>query len=101
MLCGVLIVRPKHVKFYHLTNLNMIYSVMFELSSLLSSSFIAMIDEGVNVFALNSGWVWTSFQDPLRPAVGVWLFPIVYLLLRFLKFIFAKTPFIGARTIVY
>lgn len=60
-----------------------------------------MIDDGVNVFALNPGWVWTSFQDPLRPAVGTWLFLIIYPLLRIAKFILAKTPMIGARTIVY
>ncbi|CAF3523417.1 unnamed protein product [Rotaria sp. Silwood1] len=60
-----------------------------------------LLDQGVHVFALNPGWVWTSFQDPLRPAVGIWLFPIVYPLLRILKFIFAKTPYVGACTTVY
>ncbi len=63
--------------------------------------FFISIDEGVDVFALNPGWVWTSFQDPLRPAVGLWLFMIIYPLLRILKFILAKKPFIGARTTVY
>ncbi|CAF4696254.1 unnamed protein product [Rotaria sp. Silwood1] len=27
-------------------------------------------DQGVQVFSVNPGWVWTSFQGPLRPAVG-------------------------------
>ncbi|CAF1352014.1 unnamed protein product [Rotaria sordida] len=58
-------------------------------------------DQGVHVFAVNPGWVWTSFQGPLRPAVGIWFCFIIYPLLRILKFIFAKTPYIGARTTVY
>ncbi|UJR09339.1 hypothetical protein I4U23_013582 [Adineta vaga] len=60
-----------------------------------------LYDDGIDVFALNPGWVWTSFQDPLHSAVGTWFFLILFPLLHLTKFIFAKTPYIGARTIVY
>ncbi|CAF1094379.1 unnamed protein product [Adineta ricciae] len=60
-----------------------------------------LYDDGVDIFAINPGWVWTSFQDPLHPAVGTWLFLILCPLLRVAKFIFAKTPYIGSRTTVF
>ncbi|CAF1004579.1 unnamed protein product [Adineta steineri] len=60
-----------------------------------------LLDHGVDVFALNPGWIWTSFQDSLHPALGTWLFVIVYPLLIIAKFIFGKTPLTGARTTVY
>jgi NAD(P)-dependent dehydrogenase (short-subunit alcohol dehydrogenase family) len=70
-------------------------------SYLIDLFFFISIDDGVNAFAVHPGWVWTSFQDPLRPAVGLWLFLILYPFLRILKLILAKTPFIGARTTIY
>ncbi len=71
------------------------------LEVLFHQCILIQVDDGVNVFALNPGWVWTSFQDPLHSAVGTWLFLLLYPLLRIAKFILAKTPLAGARTIVY
>lgn len=63
--------------------------------------FFSGIDQGINVFALNPGWVWTSFQDTIRSTFSFWLFSIVYPLLHVLKFAFAKTAAVGAQTTIY
>ncbi|CAF3074483.1 unnamed protein product, partial [Rotaria sp. Silwood2] len=57
--------------------------------------------EGVDVFALNPGWAWTSLREAMRETLGIWRFLIFYPILRLLKIAFAKTPKIGARTTIY
>ena len=56
---------------------------------------------GVNSFALNPGWVWTSIQSPMLEALGFCRFVLFYPLLRLLKIAFAKTPQSGARTTIF
>lgn len=60
-----------------------------------------VLAEGINVFAVTPGWVKTSIQDPIGNALGIFGFIFYYPLVSCLKFIFAKTPAIGAETIIY
>ncbi|CAF1472515.1 unnamed protein product [Rotaria sordida] len=60
-----------------------------------------LLAEGVDVFSVNPGWVRTSIQSPMREAIGIYRFIIIYPMLRLLKATFAKTPKAGARTIIY
>lgn len=57
--------------------------------------------EGINAFAINPGWVWTSIQSPMRDALGFFGFILTYPILRLFKIGFARTPKTGARTTVY
>ncbi|CAF4421733.1 unnamed protein product, partial [Rotaria sp. Silwood2] len=60
-----------------------------------------LLTEGVNVFALHPGWVWTSIQAPMREVLGIYRFLIVYPILSLFKMTFAKTPKAGAQTTIY
>jgi len=60
-----------------------------------------LLAEGINTFSLHPGWVWTSIQAPMQEAVGIYLFLLLYPILRLCKFVFAKTPFTGAQTTIY
>jgi hypothetical protein len=57
--------------------------------------------EGINVFAVNPGWVWTSNRLSMIEAFGFYPFLILYPILRLLKIGFAKKAKTGARTLVY
>ena len=57
--------------------------------------------EGITVFAVTPGWVWTSTRLSLMEAIGFYPFLIVYPLLRILRMAFGKKPKTGARTTIY
>jgi NAD(P)-dependent dehydrogenase (short-subunit alcohol dehydrogenase family) len=57
--------------------------------------------EGVNVFAVNPGWVWTSNRLSMIETFGFYPFLIVYPIVRLLKIGFAKKPKTAARTVIY
>jgi hypothetical protein len=57
--------------------------------------------EGVNVFAVSPGWVWTSSRLSMIEAFGFYPFLIVYPILRLLKIAFAVKCKTGARTTIY
>jgi hypothetical protein len=59
------------------------------------------LDEGVNVFALNPGWVWNSNQLPVIQALGFYSFLFIYPFMRLIKIALAKAPKTGARTTIY
>ncbi len=63
--------------------------------------FFPILEEGINVFSVHPGWVWTSIQSPMREAIGFSGFLLLYSILRLLKLAFAKTPETGARTTIY
>ncbi len=65
------------------------------------SFFFPILAEGINVFSVHPGWVWTSIQSPMREALGFYSFLLVYPILRLLKLAFAKTLETGARTTIY
>ncbi|CAF1323966.1 unnamed protein product, partial [Didymodactylos carnosus] len=56
---------------------------------------------GVNSFATNPGWVWTSIQNPMREAIGLLGFLIFYPLLYAAKIFFAQNSKTGAQTTIY
>ncbi|CAF3296241.1 unnamed protein product [Rotaria socialis] len=57
--------------------------------------------ERIDVFALTPGWMPTSIDGRSVKAI-IWLaFILSYPFVRYLKFLFTKTPEIGAHTIVY
>jgi hypothetical protein len=66
----------------------------------INSIFLYLL-EGVNVFAVTPGWVWTSTRLSMIEAFGFYPFLIVYPILRLLKIAFAKKPKTGARTTIY
>jgi hypothetical protein len=80
----------------------MIYSPvsLIELVLLIHLIFVYLA-EGINVFAVNPGWVWTSSRLTLIEAFGFYPFLILYPLLQFLKLAFGRKPKTGARTIIY
>lgn len=75
--------------------MNVLFSFLFFIR------IFVYIAEGINVFTLNPGWVWTSLQSPAREALGIYGFLIYYPIIRLLKIAFAKTPKTGARTTIY
>jgi hypothetical protein len=50
---------------------------------------------------LTPGWVSTPLSDPAAQAIGWFGFVFSYPFARCLKFVLAKTPKTGARTVVY
>ncbi|CAF1956842.1 unnamed protein product [Rotaria magnacalcarata] len=57
--------------------------------------------ERIDIFALTLGWMSTSIDGRSVKAI-IWLpFILSYSFVRYLKFLFSKTPEIGAHTIVY
>ena len=62
---------------------------------------IVSLAQGVNVFAVSPGWVWTSDRLSMIEAVGFYPFLIVYPILRLLKIAFGKKPKTGAQTTIY
>lgn len=59
------------------------------------------LEEGVNVFAVTPGWVWTSTRLSLIEAIGFYPFLIVYPILRLIRIAFGKKPKTGAQTSIY
>ncbi|CAF3758225.1 unnamed protein product [Rotaria sp. Silwood1] len=59
-----------------------------------------LLAEGVNAFSVQPGWVRTSIMSPIREAIGIYRFIIIYPILHLLA-VFTKTPKIGARTTIY
>ncbi|CAF3020247.1 unnamed protein product, partial [Rotaria sp. Silwood2] len=57
--------------------------------------------EGINTFSLCPGWVWTSFQSPMREAIGLYKFLVLYPIICLCRSVFTKTPEIGAQTVIY
>lgn len=57
--------------------------------------------EGINVFAVSPGWVWSSNRLSLIEAFGFYPFLLIYPILRLLKLTFARTPKTGSRTTVF
>ncbi|CAF4192119.1 unnamed protein product [Adineta steineri] len=57
--------------------------------------------EGINVFAVNPGWIWTSNRLSIIEAFGFYPFLIVYPILRLFKIAFGIKPKTGAQTTIY
>ena len=77
---------------------------VYPISKALMLLFAARLKQdlaGIDVFAVNPSWVWTSIQAPMRDAIGFVPFVLCYPILYLLKCCLAKTPATGARTSVY
>ncbi|CAF1244268.1 unnamed protein product [Adineta ricciae] len=78
-----------------------ITSKVFQILSTYKLKRDLLASEGVNAFAVNPGWVWTSNRLSLIRAFGFYSFMIIYPILRLLKIAFAVKYKTGARTTIY
>jgi hypothetical protein len=65
------------------------------------NSISVSLAEGVNVFAVNPGWTWSSNRLSMIEAFGFYPFLIVYPIACLLKICFVKKPKTGAQTTIY
>ncbi len=66
----------------------------------MNSTFVYLV-EGINVFAVSPGWVWTWNRLLMIEAVGFYQFLFLYPIVHLLRIAFAKRPKTGARTTIY